>query len=71
MHFFFYDDSLVKALIGKGKIAGRRRRGQQRMRCLHGITESMGPELEQTPGDCEGQGRLACCSPWAYRVGHD
>ena len=21
-----------------------------------------GHEFEQTPGDCEGQGRLACCS---------
>ena len=25
----------------------------------------------QTPGDGEGQGRLACCSPWGHRVGHD
>ena len=23
-----------------------------------------GHELEQTPGDTEGQGSLACCSPW-------
>ena len=29
-----------------------------------------GPEFEQTLGD-EGQGRLACCSPWGHRVGHD
>ena len=28
-----------------------------------------GPEFEQTLGD-EGQGRLACCSPWGHRVGH-
>ena len=21
-------------------------------------------ESEQIPGDCEGQGSLACCSPW-------
>ena len=27
-------------------------------------------EFEQTPGDGEGQGSLACCSPWDYRVGH-
>ena len=63
-------DSFEKALM-LGKIEGRRRRRQQRMRYLHGITDSMGPELEQTPGDCEGQGRLACCSPWACRVRHD
>ena len=23
-----------------------------------------GREFEQTPGDGEGQGNLACCSPW-------
>jgi len=30
-----------------------------------------GYEFEQTPGDGEGQGSLACCSPWGCRVGHD
>ena len=30
-----------------------------------------GHEFEQAPGDCEGQGCLACCSPWGHRVGHD
>ena len=30
-----------------------------------------GHESEQTPGDSEGQGSLACCSPWSLqRVGH-
>ena len=24
-------------------------------------------ELEQTPGDGEGQGDLACCSPWGHK----
>ena len=28
-------------------------------------------EFEQVPGDGEGQGSLACCSPWGRRVGHD
>ena len=23
---------------------------------------------EQTPGDSEGQGSLACCSPWGHKV---
>ena len=27
--------------------------------------------LGQTLGDAEGQGGLACCSPWGHRVGHD
>ena len=29
-----------------------------------------GQESEQTPGDSEGHGSLACCSPWCHRVGH-
>ena len=50
-----------------GKIEGRRRRGQQRMRRLDGITDSMGHEFEQTVGDSEGQGSLACCNPWSHK----
>ena len=30
-----------------GKIEGEERRGQQRMRCLHGITNSMGVSLSK------------------------
>ena len=30
-----------------------------------------GHEFEQTPGDSEGRGRLACCSAWGRRVRHD
>ena len=26
-----------------------------------------GHEFEQTPGDSEGQGTLACCSPWVRK----
>ena len=26
-----------------------------------------GHEFEQTPGDSEGQGSLACCSPWGCK----
>ena len=37
-------DSLEKTLM-LGKIEGRRRRGQQRMRCLYGITNSMDVSL--------------------------
>ena len=24
-------------------------------------------EFVQTPGDCEGQGNLACCNPWGCK----
>ena len=30
-----------------------------------------GHEFESTPGVGDGQGCLACCSPWGRRVGHD
>ena len=36
------------------------------MRWLDGITDST-DEFEQTPGDCEGQGSLACYSPWGLK----
>ena len=39
-------DSLGKTLM-LGKIAGWRRWGQQRMRCLDGITDSMGMNLSK------------------------
>ena len=39
-------DSLEKTLI-LGGIRGRRRRGQQRMRCLNGITDSMDMSLSE------------------------
>ena len=29
-----------------------------------------GHEFEQTPGDGEGTGSLACCRPWGHGVGH-
>ena len=40
VHLMWRTDSLQKTLI-LGKIEARRRRGQQRMRCLDGITNSM------------------------------
>ena len=52
-----------------GKIEGRRR-GQQRMRQLDGITNSMDVSLKQAPGDSEGQGNLVCCSPWYHKASY-
>ena len=52
-------DSLEKTLMLR-KTEGRRRRGQQRMKCFHSITDSIRHEFEQTPGDSEEQGSLAC-----------
>ena len=69
-HLMQRTDSFEKTLM-LGMIESKRRRGQQRMRWLEGITDSMGHEFEQTLGDSEGPGSLACCSPWGLRVGHD
>ena len=43
-HLMRRDNSLEKTLM-LGKIEGRRRRGQQRMRWLNGITDSMDMSL--------------------------
>ena len=48
-------DSFEKTLM-LGKIEGRKRKGQQRIRWLNGITESMDMIFEQTSEDGEGQG---------------
>ena len=45
-HFVLGADSLEKTLM-LGKIEGRRRRGQQRMRWLDGITDSMQMSLSK------------------------
>ena len=45
-HLMGRTDSLEKTLI-LGKIEGRRRRGQQRMRWLHDITDSMDISLSK------------------------
>ena len=49
-----------------GKIEGRRRRGQQRMKWLDGVTDSMDMSLRKLR-EMETQGNLACCSSWHHR----
>ena len=50
-----------------GGIGGRRKKGQQRMRWLDGITDSMDVESEGTLGVDDGQGGLACCDSWGRK----
>ena len=62
-HLMGRADLLEKTLM-LGKTEGGRRRGQQRMRWLDGINDSMDVECEQTSRAHEGQGGLPCLTPW-------
>ena len=65
-HLMRRTDSLEKILM-LGKIIGGRRRGRQRMRWLDRIIDSMDMEFEWAQGVGDGQGSLACCSPWGHK----
>ena len=67
----FWAPVVKSRLIGKDPDAGKDWRREEK-----GVTEDEmvgwhhrlnGHELEQTPGDGEGQGSLACCSPWGHK----
>ena len=58
-------DSFEKTLM-LGKIESRRR-GQQRMRWLDGITDSKDMNLSDELGVGDEQGGLAYCSPWGCK----
>ena len=58
-------NSLEKTLMLR-KNEGKRRRGKQNE--MVGQHHHLnGHEFKQTPGDSEGQGSLACCSPLGHK----
>ena len=66
-HLMQRTDSLEKTMM-LGKIEGRRRRGQERMRWLDGITDLRDMSLSKIQESGDGQGSLACCSPWTKQL---
>ena len=65
-HLMQSTNSLEKTLM-LGKIEGRRRRGQQRMRWSDGVTDLMDMSLSKLQEMVRDRGGLACCSPWGCR----
>ena len=62
-HLMRKADSLEKNMM-LGQMEGRMTRGQQMVGWHHWLN---GHEFEQTPGDGERKGSLACCSPWDHQ----
>ena len=65
-HLMQTADSLDKSLI-LGKIEGKRRGGASEDEMAGWHHRCNGYDSGQTLGDGEGQGGLACCSPWCCK----
>ena len=65
-HLMRRADSLKKTLM-LGKTEGPEEKGATENEMVGWHHWLNGHEFEKTPGDGEGQGNLACCSPWGHK----
>ena len=65
-HLMWWADSLEKTDAGKDWRQKEKRAAEDEMVGWHHWFN--GHELEQAPGDSEGQGCLVCCSPWVHKA---
>ena len=65
-HLMLRTDSLQETLM-LGKIEGKREKGATEDEMVGWHHWLNGREFEQTLEDSEGQGSLACCSPWGQK----
>ena len=65
----FWPPGMKSPLIGKDPDAGKdgRKKGVAEDEMVEWHHQLNGHEFEQTAGDSEGQGSLACCSPWGHK----
>ena len=70
LHYFGHlmqrTDSLEKTLM-LGKVESRRKKGQTEDEMVGWHHRLNGHEFEQAPEVGDGQGSLACCSPWGHK----
>ena len=58
-------------MLYEDKLTGKVSYGKTENEIVGWYHQVSGHEFEQTLGDCEGQGSLACCTQWGHGVGHD
>ena len=68
-HLMWRTDSLEKTVM-MGKLKGEEK-GTTEDEMVGWHHQIDGHEFEQALGVGDGQGSLACCSPWCHSVGHD
>ena len=64
-HLMRRTDSLEKTLMLREE--GQEEKGMAEDEMVGWHHQPNRQEFEQTPGDSEGQGCLACCSPWGHK----